>query len=111
MGRGKNRTAAARCPNHTGATQAIREALERSPEPLSSYKLHLATGIKPEKIRGALSQMVNRTGSVVPIKGPRGTVYTLYVPRKPRPPADGGSGQVAGRIEYPGYVYGASRIW
>lgn len=105
------RTAAANCPNHTGVTQAIRDALAQAGEPLSVYKIHLATGIAPEKIRGMLSQMVNRTGGVMSLPGPRGTVaYTLYSTARSASPKDGGSGKIAGRIEYPGYVYGASRL-
>lgn len=96
-------------PAHTGVTQAIRDALARSPEPLSVYKIHLATGIKPEKIRSAIGQMVTRTGSIVCIKGdgPRSVTYALYE-RRPKPARE--SGNVAGRIVYPGYVYGASRL-
>ena len=74
----RDRAAAANCPLHTGTTQAIRDALERSPEPLSSYALFLATGIKPDAIRRAISGMVSVTGTVVSIRGPHGVTYTLY---------------------------------
>lgn len=103
------RTSAANCPNHTGLTAQIREVLAQAPEPMSPYQIALATGAKADRVRGAISQMVNRTGSIVSIKTPRGIVYALYV-RQVKAKAQPGSGQVAGRIVYPQFVYGASRL-
>lgn len=65
-------------PHHDGTAQAIRDALARSPEPLSRYKLSLVTGIAPEKLAWSLTQMVSRVGSVVSLPGPKGIVYTLH---------------------------------
>lgn len=101
-------SARAACPAHTGVTQQIRDALARAPGPLSVYKIHLATGIKPDKIRSALGQLVNRTGSVVSLPGPKSAVYALYEKRPKKKPE---TGKVAGRITYPQYRYGSTRLW
>jgi hypothetical protein len=91
-----------RCPTHDGSSQAIRDALVRAGEPLSVYKLHLATGIEVEKIKSAVSQMVGRTGSIVSMPGPKGTVYALYGQyRKARETQPSGSGCVAEYREHP----------
>lgn len=88
-------TARTRCPSHDGTAAAIRAALARSSEPLSCYRLFLATGIPVEKIRDALGAMLTRTGQVVSLKGPKGTVYTLYDkrPKADAPPAPGNIGR------------------
>lgn len=101
----------AACPAHTGVTQQIREALARAPGPLSVYKIHLATGIKPDKVRSMISQMVNRTGSVVSLKGPKGIVYTLYERRPDKHRAPSTSGRRAAPITIGrGFRWGASIV-
>jgi hypothetical protein len=99
-----------RDPRHDGTAQAIRDALARSPEPLSVYKLFLATGIRPEKIRDALSAMITRTGQVVSTKGPKGAVYSLFTKQQSKAPADSGSGRIAGRITIPQFNWNGTRL-
>jgi hypothetical protein len=96
------------CPEHSGATERIREALKRAREPMSVHGLQCATGLAVDKIRSCLADMVKRTGGVVSSQGKKGTVYALYSPAVARV-ADGMDHR-AGRITIPQYRWGASRL-
>lgn len=92
--------------HNNGMAQSIRDVLKTSPEPMSCYQIALALGAKQEKVKHALSQMIVVSGGVVATKGVRGVVYGLYK----TPEREKTKGNVAGKIIYPGYVYGASRL-
>ena len=97
-------------PRHTGAARTIREALRLAREPLSVYRLHLITGLKPKAVKYSLSRMITGTGGIVSQRGPHGTVYTLYKSPEKKDNATKGEFAVAGRIEIPQYRWGASRL-
>lgn len=98
------------CPQHTGIAAEIRAALERAGEPLSVYKLFLATGILPKKIKSSIGTMIGRTGGVVSLSGPNGIVYALLKPKSAPTPNPSRPGQIAGRITIPQYRWGATRL-
>jgi len=102
------------CPTHNGTAQLIREALRQANgEPMSVYKLFLATGKSTKQIKHAVGQMVMH-GGVVSLPGPKGIVYSLWKPvaRVPRRDSSiaGGEFSVAGPITYPNYRYGSTRL-
>jgi len=79
-----------KCKTHNGTAQLIREELKRSAEPMSVYRLFLATGKTTKQVKHAIGQMVV-SGGVVSGPGPKGIVYSLYKPveRVPRQPQQG----------------------
>lgn len=89
----------------SGNTKLVLEELARSGGPLSVYGLSLATGLTHRQV-GSVIQWLRRCGEVTCEKRPKGNYYKLYE----KPKSGSGSGQIAGKIIYPGYVYGASRL-
>lgn len=91
-----------------GNSELVREALARAGEPLSIYKLQLATGLEADKVRTAIKLMVHRgAGGVVALPGDarHGTkVYTLHrLLPKPEPKRGDGPYAIAGPITIPQY--------
>lgn len=88
------------CPTHIGAAQIIREALRIAGEPLSLYKITLATGLKTETAKRSISDMCSCSGGVVSLRGPKGVrYYALYkAPPAPSRPIAGEEFKVAGKI-------------
>lgn len=93
---------------HNGLARDIRLVLERSSEPLSAYKISLALGIRHSKVQTALITIISRTGGIVSIKTHRGVLYTVYGRAPKQEPKK--SGQLAGPITIPQYVYGGTRL-
>jgi len=98
-------------PRHTGAADKIREALRWSTQPMSAYRIQLATGLKCEQVRKSLTQLING-GGVVSLAGPKSRVYALYARTHAahEEPRSSGSGQIAGRITINQYRWGSTRL-
>ena len=95
------------CPTHTGAARSVREVLAMSKEPMSVERLSMATGLRRERIKSALSQMVAITGAVIPVRTPSGIAYTLFKAAQEAPTTTPKhNGHKAGRI-----TIGRGSVW
>lgn len=95
-----------------GTAAAIRKALAIAGEPCTKGRISYITGINVETVERALQQLVGRTGGVVAIEGSKPRKYDLSAAagKTERRLRRGGSGQLAGPITIPGYVYGGTRL-
>lgn len=98
-------------PNHNGDASRVRTELARTNKPLSVYKLTMCTGLDADRVRRALSHLL-QVGGIVSELGPkRVTYYKLWTPKaKASDPVAGDEYKIAGPITIPQYRYGGTRL-
>ena len=107
------RAAAAKNTRHNGGSNRIRCALRDNGGWMSIDAICMATVLKRVQVRGAIGQMMGAGGSggIVSSRGHGVVLYSVY--RAPAPKAEPVAGEefkIAGRITYPNYRYGSSRL-
>jgi len=107
------RVSAANNPKHNGGSHRIRCALRDNGGWMSIDAICMATGLKRVQVRSSVTQMMGAGGSggILSIREHGVVLYSVY--RAPAPKAEPVAGEefkIAGRITYPNYRYGSSRL-
>jgi hypothetical protein len=99
------------CPMHNGHVALVRDAMKRYGSRMSVYMIGKHSGLKTDQVKRALRAAMD-AGGVYKFDGGNGTTY--YTLERPdftaKAKSKNGSGQFAGRITYPQFRYGSSRL-